>query len=1170
MKNFKTLLSVLLSAVLVFFCAAVPADIGAARVTEKSSLNFDIISDIHYYPAEYTGNYCDEWEEQVAQTAKEFDQIPGILDAALDSIAARKDADGIEYLFIPGDLTKDSEYLSHVRLAERLERFEAETGIPVIVTCGNHDINTLDAYEYTTGKAAPARAIRPEEFPQVYANLGYDLAYATYTPPEGEISGMLSYAVDLGDDYRLIVPDSCKYSADEPLHQITGGAISDDLMDWILEQAREGQRQGRTVMLMQHHSIAPHMKCEPSVTFAFCVDDYLDVAEQYADAGIKYAFTGHLHTADISSVTSDSGNVIYDCETPALSGFPNYVRKNTITTYSNGESAMNYELFDCDEAHPVYLRGEAYAQPFRNSASFAICFGGANLRSPDGKPSALYMADGLVRNYLGKLLTDINSAGGLLEYLKQKDIDLAAIIAGFLEPYIGDGITIGKATLFSADNIMWFIEDLFDQIQAVYLDDPEAAYQLAFSLVERIVNIKVSDVPCTKFIDTLGLGDASRGGNFGEAALSTVYYWYMGNEDRSDDAFLEDVLKQFKEGDLAERLVSELFDIVYNDLLTDAVLARLNINIGKLFDPNSRIGKRMGMTADCFVNNILGGDTTYKSLVDYVFSLGVLPYTSLWDVFDTLVLKEYMTDSQYRQIGYEFWYFLDDFSGDANPQFKGDFDVSYSTQKVRVTPTREEYRLPSLVSVTMGDADDKANISWFTKTSVTGTDIEIIQGGEADFTGTASVPAGVSVDASNETVDRTYPGVDIGIFGILNYTLHLNRHKVLISGLEPGQTYLYRVGDAARNWWSDTGSIKTDDNDGKVTFFHMSDPQSGSRAQYEEAWAKVTKEAFRLYPGADFIMNTGDHVDHGANQNQWQWMFDTASDELLDTFMMPTSGNHEGKGDNAILNNFILDGLAPDQDGTTGVYYSFDRDNVHVTVLNTNDLNDDDELSEAQIAWLKNDISSSDAQWKIVAMHKGVYTNGSHYDDSDVKAMRKQLQKLLPDLGVDLVLEGHDHVYMRSYPLYNNRVSSVKRVELTYNGQKYIADVQPRGLTYVIDGTSGVKTYNPKDDNEIARLIPVPEAKDVSDSQMFSSVQIEDGVLYFDAYKMVDGQAERVDSFAIQKDTSCGEVTGDAKDLCAVEHIGNSFFLRLSRVFKIIFNVLKALFKVTASAVTPA
>lgn len=1169
MKRAKTSLSLLLSLILVLSCLAVPASLGSAENRVASSLSFNILSDIHYYPAEYTGNYCDEWEDQVLMAAKEFDQIPGILDAALKSIAARATADGVHYLFIPGDLTKDAEYLSHVRLAERLEQFENETGIQVIVTCGNHDINTADGYEFTTGTARRARTIKPEEFREVYANLGYDLAYATYTPPEGEVRGMQSYAVDLDDHYRLIVPDSCKYSADEPEKQNTGGEITPDLMEWILEQAREGRAQGKTVMVMQHHSVAPHMKCEPSVTFAFCVDDYVDVAEQYADAGIKFAFTGHLHTNDIASVTSDNGNVIYDCETPALSGFPNNVRLNTITTYSDGESKMDYEIFDCDEAYPVYLRGEAYEKPFKETASFAICFGGANLRSPDHKPSALYFADGLVRNYLGKILKEINAGGGLNNYLKAHDIDLEAIIAGFLDPYIGDGVGVGKAKIFSAKNIMWFLEDLFSQVEKLYIDDPENAYDLCFRLIERIVNIKVSDVPCTEFIDTLGFGDASRGGNFGEAALSAVYYWYTGNEDRSGNAFLTDVLKGFKEGDLAEKIFNELLDIVYNDLLMDAVLSRLNVNIGKLFDPSNPIGKSIGVTADYFVNNILGGDTSYKSLVDYVFSLDVVPYDSIWDVFDTLVLKEYMTDSQFRQIGYEFWYFLDDFSGDELPQTAGDYGVSYDTQKVRVTPTRETYRLPTLVSVTMGKTDDTANISWYTKKSVTGTDIALVKGepGQVpELTGYEGVPDGVNVDLSHGPVDRTFPGVDIGFFGFLHYTVHMTRHKILLSGLEPGSTYYYKIGDADRGWFSETGSITTDDDNGRLTFFHMSDPQSGTREQYEEAWAKVTGAAFGAYPDAELIFNTGDLVDHGNNLNQWQWMFDSASPQLMNTYMMPVSGNHEDKGENALADNFILDPLCPEQDFTTGIYYSFDRDNVHFVMLNTNALNSDKGLSDEQMKWLKDDIKNSDAQWKILGLHKGVYTNGSHFDDSDVEEIRSQLQKLLPDLGVDLVLQGHDHVYMRSYPLYNNRVATTKRVELTHNGQKYIANVQPKGLTYVISGTAGVKTYTPKDDNEIAKSMPIPEHKDVSDSQMFSAIQIEDGVLYFDAYKMVNGAPQRVDSFAIQKDTSCGEVTGDAEDVCAIAHVDNSFFLRIMKIFSTLLDVLKALFKVSANA----
>ena len=88
MKSARKSLSLLLSFILILSCLAVPTSLGSAENRVVSSLNFNILSDIHYYPAEYTGDYCPEWEEQVLMAAKEFDQIPGLLDAALESIAA--------------------------------------------------------------------------------------------------------------------------------------------------------------------------------------------------------------------------------------------------------------------------------------------------------------------------------------------------------------------------------------------------------------------------------------------------------------------------------------------------------------------------------------------------------------------------------------------------------------------------------------------------------------------------------------------------------------------------------------------------------------------------------------------------------------------------------------------------------------------------------------------------------------------------------------------------------------------------------------------------------------------------------------------------------------------------------------------------------------------------
>ena len=108
------------------------------------------------------------------------------------------------------------------------------------------------------------------------------------------------------------------------------------------------------------------------------------------------------------------------------------------------------------------------------------------------------------------------------------------------------------------------------------------------------------------------------------------------------------------------------------------------------------------------------------------------------------------------------------------------------------------------------------------------------------------------------------------------------------------------------------------DGTGDTTFIHVSDPQSQSAQQYA-TFATVLEKAYELYD-SDFIVNTGDNVDHGDNFRQWQWMFDTASDTLMDTVMMSASGNHEGKGSYAIEKNYCYSNV-PEQDTESGIYF---------------------------------------------------------------------------------------------------------------------------------------------------------------------------------------------------------------------------------------------------------
>lgn len=202
------------------------------------------------------------------------------------------------------------------------------------------------------------------------------------------------------------------------------------------------------------------------------------------------------------------------------------------------------------------------------------------------------------------------------------------------------------------------------------------------------------------------------------------------------------------------------------------------------------------------------------------------------------------------------------------------------------------------------------------------------------------------------------------------------------------------------------------------------------------------------------------------------------------------------------------------------MFYSYDYNNAHFIVLNTNNLSDSKALSDDQLAWLKADAQASDAQWKIVVLHKALYSNGSHYDDKDVKAMRKQLCGLMPDLGIDIVLQGHDHVYLRTDVMDNNEVVKAEEQKITFGGREYTAKLNPEGTVYVISACAGVKDYQTKDVKDTDKLFPRAEAIYDAHSAVFSAITIDGSKLYFDAY-MLDDEAKdgatRIDSFALSK-----------------------------------------------------
>jgi len=476
---------------------------------EAKTLKIAVITDIHLYPEAMTGNNCAAY--QLENSGKPGVFTEGLLKSAFAALERDVRNKGIQFLLVPGDLTRDGEYDGHTLLAKYLRDFEKRTGVQVAVINGNHDINNTQARTYADGKSKPARGTNPQEYYEIYKDLGYDLPnLSRYDPPKGAQGGGLTYAADLGRHYRLIAIDDCKYTADytdDADEHKTGGRLSPDHLAWVKAEIESARKAGKTVIGLMHHNLTEHIGYQGSLFQDFVTEDYRKVRNTLADAGMHYIFTGHTHTGEIGEALSDNGEKIYDICTSALAYYPNTFREVVFTTEGRRITAA-VSTHAVDTVLPVTVLGKTYPKPYVQ-ASFRNTYG-----TPDG-----FVADfaaSAVKGMLGKTFSD-------------PDMNrLLAAIAGYGVGKINEAVDIAVGALFS---------------------------------------IPVSDLPCTKFLKTYGFGSLDGPGTFEDFVNSTLIYIYGRDQGHApgNDAFYRDALKTLETG----AVVNEVFDTLVRILAKD-------------------------------------------------------------------------------------------------------------------------------------------------------------------------------------------------------------------------------------------------------------------------------------------------------------------------------------------------------------------------------------------------------------------------------------------------------------------------------------------------------------------------------------------------------------------------------------------------------------------------
>jgi hypothetical protein len=266
-----------------------------------------------------------------------------------------------------------------------------------------------------------------------------------------------------------------------------------------------------------------------------------------------------------------------------------------------------------------------------------------------------------------------------------------------------------------------------------------------------------------------------------------------------------------------------------------------------------------------------------------------------------------------------------------------------------------------------------------------------------------------------------------------------------LTSLAPKSTYRYRVllseNGKDRPAPEGEGSFTTAPPPGlpstgaPISFIVYGDNRSddAAHASVVRAIAKATETV-----SPDFLIHTGDFVEDGANELEWQRFFEIERGLLRDRCVFASVGNHElvQPGGEAFLRYFGETGAGAVDGGLElpadrrRLYRSVRWGNVRLFFLNAMD----GATTAEEKKWLTDELAKSAAEpgitFRMAVLHHGPYSSGPH--GPNPRLWNAGMVDLLRENRIDLVWSGHDHIYERG---------------------------DGKGLKYVVSGGGGAPLY---------------------------------------------------------------------------------------------------------------
>ena len=267
----------------------------------------------------------------------------------------------------------------------------------------------------------------------------------------------------------------------------------------------------------------------------------------------------------------------------------------------------------------------------------------------------------------------------------------------------------------------------------------------------------------------------------------------------------------------------------------------------------------------------------------------------------------------------------------------------------------------------------------------------------------AQVKYSTSADLSNAVTMKGTSALQTFVQSSRGDALRSNR--VYLTGLQPGATYYYQVGDG--NTWSDKQSFKMPAAGAESTnFFILGDIQSSNTSNLDRS-LRALRDSETSY---DFAIQTGDAIDDVTNYiGNWRpFLTAVNSNTLGGVDMIHVMGNHEYYGD---LYGEISNAIYDLPVSTENSWYKMEYGKVCVVAINNGK-----KLAETLADIAEN--LTTDCIWKVLVAHEPIYGTESVSATPEIIAS-------IEKAGFDFVFGGDDHAYARTYPMIGGKAQDV-------------------------------------------------------------------------------------------------------------------------------------------------